>query len=72
MIAEEILASRRRSVLRSAEYEDLIARIKELDRTAVEEVEGVLKTTLTRFVPGTQSVSLQVRDLTRAAILDDI
>lgn len=71
-IAEEILASRRRSVLRSVEYEKLIKRIKELDRVAVEEVEGVLKETLTRFVPSTQSVSLQVRDLARSAILDDI
>lgn len=71
-IAEEILATRRRSVLRSVEYEDLIARIRELDQAAVAEVEDVLMATLTRFVPGTQSVSLQVRDLTRSAILEDI
>ncbi len=71
-IAEEILASRRRSILRSPEYEDLVAQIKELDQTAVAEVEEVLMATLTRFVSGTQSVSLQVRDLTRATILEDI
>ncbi|WP_438287088.1 ATP-dependent nuclease [Mycolicibacterium fortuitum] len=71
-IAEEILASRRRSILRSTEYADLIARLRELDQTAVAEVEEVLLDTLKRFVPGTQSVTIQVRDLTRASILEDI
>ncbi|WP_182050742.1 ATP-dependent nuclease [Changpingibacter yushuensis] len=71
-IAEEILASRRRQLLSSPEYAEALEQLEELDRTAVADVESVLQKTLTRFMPGTDSVRLETRPLARATGLDDI
>lgn len=71
-IAEEILASRRRQLLRSQEYAEVLRRLEELDQTVVKDVETVLRTTLERFIPGTHSVQLEVRALSRTSGLEDI
>lgn len=71
-IAEEILASRRRQLLRSAEYAEVLKQLEQLDQTVVADVESVLQKTLTRFIPGTDSVQLEARSFSRASGLDDI
>lgn len=71
-IAEEILASRRRQLLRSQEYAEVLRRLEELDQTVVADVETVLQKTLERFIPGTESVQLEVRALSRTSGLEDI
>ena len=71
-IAEEILASRRRQLLRSPEYAEALKQLEELDQTVVAEVESILQKTLTRFIPGTDSVQLEARSFSRASGLEDI
>jgi len=71
-IADEILTSQRRQLLRSPEYAELLEKLEALDRIAVEEVETMLGRTLSRFIPGTDSVQLRARTLSRSAGLDDI
>lgn len=71
-IAEEILASRRRRLLHSPEYSELLRQLDEHDQQAIREVETMLQRTLTRFIPGTDRVELQVRPLSRAAGLEQI
>lgn len=71
-IAEEILASRRRQLLQSQEYAEVLRRLEELDQTVVADVEAVLRRTLERFMPGTESVQLEVRALSRTSGLEDI
>jgi len=71
-IAEEILASRRRQLLRTPEYAEALKQLEQLDRTVVAEVESVLQKTLTRFIPGTDSVQLEARSYSRASGLEDI
>jgi hypothetical protein len=71
-IADQILQQRRRALSRTPEYQDLLDRFRELDQTAVSEVEDLLRQTLGRFVPGVQAFELQVRGLERSGGLDDI
>lgn len=71
-IAEEILASRRRQLLRSPEYAEVLRQLEQLDRTVVADVESVLQKTLTRFIPGTASVQLEARSSSRASGIEDI
>lgn len=71
-IAEEILASRRRQLLRSPEYAEVLTQLEQLDQTVVADVESVLQKTLTRFIPGTDSVQLEARSFSRASGLEDI
>lgn len=71
-IAEEILASRRRQLLRSPEYAEVLQQLEQLDQTVVADVESVLQRTLTRFIPGTDSVQLKARSFSRASGLEDI
>ncbi|WP_282859601.1 ATP-dependent nuclease [Pseudoclavibacter helvolus] len=71
-IADEILTSRRRRLLRSPEYAQLVQQLEVLDKAVVSEVEEMLQATLTRFIPGTESVQIQTRALSRASGLDDI
>lgn len=71
-IAEEILASRRRQLLRSPEYAEVLQQLEQLDQTVVADVESVLQRTLTRFIPGTDSVQLEARSFSRASGLEDI
>lgn len=71
-IADEILTSRRRRLLQSPEYAELLQQLEALDQAVVSEVEEMLKETLTRFIPGTESVQIQTRAFSRAAGLDDI
>ncbi len=71
-IAEEILASRRRQLLRSPEYAEVLKQLEQLDQTVVADVESVLQETLTRFIPGTESVQLEARSFSRTSGLEDI
>jgi len=71
-IAEEILASRRRQLLRSPGYADVLQQLEQLDQTVVSDVESVLQRTLTRFIPGTNSVQLEARSFSRASGLENI
>lgn len=71
-IAEEILASRRRQLLRSSEYAEVLEQLEQLDQMVVADVESVIQKTLTRFIPGTDSVKLEARAFLRTSGLDDI
>ncbi len=71
-IAEEILTSRRRQLLRSPEYAELLKQLEQLDQTVVADVESILQKTLTRFIPGTNSVQLEARSFSRGSGLEDI
>lgn len=71
-IADEILSSRRRKLLRTPEYAALVDQIAKLDQEVVEDVESVLQETLVRFIPGTKTVRLEARSLSRMSGLDDI
>lgn len=71
-IAEEILQSRRRELARTPEYREAIAQMRQLDQTAVEDVQALLYGTLQRFVPGMEGLELQVRGLERSGGLEDI
>lgn len=71
-IAEEILASRRRQLLRSPEYAEVLKQLEQLDQTVVADVGSVVQKTLTRFIPGTESVQLEVRAFSRVSSLEDI
>lgn len=71
-IAEEILASRRRQLLGSPEYAEVLKKLEQLDRTMVADVESVLYKTLTRFIPGTDSVRLEARSFSRASGIENI
>lgn len=71
-IADEILASRRRELLRSAEYAEILKQLEDLDKKAVADVESFLKATLTHFIPKASSVQLEARSISRASILEDI
>ncbi|WP_167001010.1 AAA family ATPase [Mumia sp. ZJ430] len=71
-IAEEILQSRRRALARTPEYREALEQVRQLDQAAVDDVQQLLFGTLRRFVPGTESISLQVRGLERSGGLEDI
>lgn len=71
-IAEEILASRRRELLRSPAYAEVLNQLEHLDQTVVADVESLLEKTLTRFITGTNSVQLEARSISRASGLEDI
>lgn len=71
-IAEEILASRRRQLLSSPEYAEALKQLEQLDQKVVADVESILEKTLTRFIPGTDSVQLEARSFSRASGLEDI
>lgn len=71
-VAEAILESRRRQVLKSEEYRSLMDNLRVLDAEATTEVSGLLLESLKRFLPATEGVDLQVRSMPRAVALSDI
>ncbi|MBF0696049.1 AAA family ATPase [Actinomyces bowdenii] len=60
-IAEEILTSRRRQLLRSTKYAAALKALEEIDATVRSEVEDLLRQSLTRFIPDASSVQLETR-----------
>ena len=71
-IAEEILKSRRRALAQTAEYREALDKVRQLDQSAVNEVQTIMHDTLQRFVRGIVSTELEVRGLERAGTLNDI
>lgn len=71
-IAEDILQARRRALARTTEYNRAIQKIRQLDQTAVDEVEKLLQRTMLRFLPEMADIQLAVRDLERSGRLEDI
>jgi len=58
-IVDEILKSRRRQLLSSPEYAELIERLELLDKEVIAEVEDVLKNALPKFIPECRQFSLK-------------
>lgn len=71
-VAESILDSRRRRVLRTEEYRDLVAKLHAMDEQAAADVRSMLRTTMSRFLPDLNEVELEIQPAARSVSLMDI